>query len=243
MSAPREVAEASSVAGRAVPWVLVGVLSGVLAYFAWQRFNAPARAPFAPPEVSDPDEEIAAFGAEVAVGAAARCVYQLTPLWADRERQAFDAHALRERLKLGEGEPWRLECSVEGVLTDAERAALAEQPVEVTVRDDAGRALASLAAEPATRAVVDPVRTLIETSRAEFAPQAQRTWILWGRAPVSGVRLEFGAQRAEIALEPRTVRRSRIEVPMARLELESSGKNDALDASEGDRGAPHVEQR
>jgi len=164
------------------------------------------------PEVSDPDQSVPALVAVVAGPDGSRLEARLTPLHADPQRQAFEGGALRDRLHLGDGAPWRL--SVEWFAPEheapppeapggaaagrfgdrgpargepgrAEVSAIGLGAVQVV--DERGTALASI--DPPADGDRDPVRTLCAPPGGALRQGQASSWVLWGRAPQEGARL------------------------------------------------------
>ncbi len=144
---------------------------------------------------------------------------RLTRLHVAPERQSFDADALRRRLALGPGEPWRLELWLE---SDAEPPASVRLG-SIAVADAAGTALVPAVASAQTRAgateaggVADPLRTLAAVDPVLRAG-APRQVLLWGRAPQDEPQLVLGALAAPVPLEPRDVEHDALPQSLARL--------------------------
>lgn len=140
---------------------------------------------------------IAGWRATHELAGGGRLEVRLARLHEDAEQQRFDARALRERLELGPGEPFRLELAWDGRGTPA-----ACRPTELAVRDARGAALSAFPAAPSTSgAPVDPLRALL--APGEFRAQAGQAWTmcLWGRAPEAAVELD-GLGSAPLALLP-----------------------------------------
>jgi hypothetical protein len=225
----------------------------------------PVPAPAPPPDVTSPDETVAAWTGELEGGDGGWLVATLTPLHADARRQAFEASALQRELELGPGQPWRLSVRWERPRPSGAAAAApapGDRPERVpaagialgpvSVVDGEGTALVSLpaAGEPDPGAPVAPLRTLVSPPRGSLRAGQEADWILWGRAPQAGARLEglvppddglflaatgFGGP---IPLRTALLRRGDLGQPLARLERPPSGKSDGGAASESvDDGA------
>ena len=199
----------------------------------------------APPAAADLDVAVAAWTGESALARGGRLTAQLTPLHADRDHQAFEANALRRRLGLQEGEPWRLRLRWEAaaaaggssgaVGTDLERGPLAALALEgFELVDEQGVAARTLARPAAGDRPVDPVATLLAPPGGSLAPGEAVDAVLWGRAAAGGARLLGG--EAQIELMPTSVPRSELERPITRRvrgeERVELGKNAAAGASE-----------
>jgi hypothetical protein len=195
------------------PLVLILPLAFLVAGALYLLKRVPALAPAPPPEISDPGEEVAGFAGELAGAGGSRLEAWLAPLHADPARQALEAAAMRRRLELAHGSPWRLVLrwqpppagapappapapygksgppGGEAPARDAP-AAIGLGPVEV--RDELGLALGSLV--PAARpgepgAVADPLRTLFSAPPGSLREGEAVDWILWGRLPQGEARL------------------------------------------------------
>lgn len=200
--------------------VAVAVVLALLLVHRARRSGPPAR----PPAVSDPEQVVAGYQGELVGNGGSRLVASLSPLHADEARQAFDARALARRLRLGEGEPWRLELRwIPEVELDpdaehaADRSVHAEAPMperwglglgDLTVADAGGTALSTL--EPADRhdrsAPVDPLRAVLSPPEQPLFPGQAIDLVLWGRAPegtprLAGLLPEDDALRARFKLE------------------------------------------
>jgi hypothetical protein len=232
------VSDAGRRVPRWAPWLLLAALLLLIASATWKLAIDSDRSRHGLPQVSDPDEPIAAYRAEAHGPNGEVVTFLVAPLHADPARQRFEASALAERLALDSGEPWRL--VRRGPATDPGTAGTDElyaplPPSGFSVRDGGGVALRSLEA-PAAGGLVDPVRSA-------FAPwtssdRSTTTCVLWGRPPGDGAVLGTGNGEAEVPLEASTVHRSELEVPLARLERPLQGKNPDAPASESQRGTP-----
>ncbi len=125
-------------------------------------------------------------------------------------------------------------------------------PVEV--RDGSGLALASIRLDDGERRPADPLRTLLAPPEGALRHGQTVGWVLWGRRPGEGARVvgllpppgpdadAFEAStglRGPLVLEPKPVRRSEMQLPLA--QLDRSGKIRSSAPSEGDRGRPGAE--
>ena len=205
-------------------------LLGLALSIAWRMH--PAITPHAPPSASNPDQPIAALVAEFRASDGASFVARLTPLHADAGRQAFESAAMRERLALPEGEPWRLSLRR---LADAAGAASPVGPVElgpVEVRDEVGLALSSIPRSAAGAPGADPLRALVRAPSGPLQAGQSVDWILWGRAPTAHAHLA-GLAGASPEFTAQSVRRSELSLPLARLDRSAAapGKNAAAAAS------------
>ncbi|MCE9593963.1 MAG: hypothetical protein K8S98_07215 [Planctomycetes bacterium] len=210
----------------ATPWVwLVPTLGLALAALYWLERE---RKPFSsdPPTIASPDEAIPGFAARVELAHGALRV-RLAPLHPDVVRQHFDALALARRLELGEGEPWRLTCS----LDDADAPFDLDAPALI-VRDREGIALEAIPLGASRDAAPsDPLRTLVAARSASLAPGESVDLVLWGRAPKADARLEGLGALGALPLEGTAYRRADLEVPLARLDV--AGKSAASRSSAG----------
>ena len=175
----------------------------------------------APPAVADPDQPVEAFACEHTT-ASGTLVARLAPLHADAGRQRFESEALRARLALEAGAPWRLSLSWE-----AEPDAPAVELAGIRVVDDRGDALRTLELAPAPG---DPVRTLLAAPRGPLAPGASTQCVLWGREPGSGARIA-GVGDSDLTLQTHALKRSELNLPLARVHRET-GKNPGGSASD-----------
>ena len=227
-------------AGRApglVAWFLAAAVlgAGASVVVRWRAQSRPLD--YAPPSAADPEQSILCFGGAELAPDGRRASYQLTPLFADVGRQAFEAEALRRRLNLAEGQPWRLVREWSGPGADVGRAS---STVEVGDEHGAGVLSAIVAAE-ASGGPSDPVRTLLATPLG-VQLGARDEWILWGRRPHGGVSLAIDGRK--IALEDLRVRRADLEQPVAQLDAGSDGgKKSGLTPSEAPPGSATKTQR
>lgn len=199
----------------------------------------PSNAPHAPPSASNPDQPIAALTAEFTrSGGGGVISARLSPLHVDAGRQEFERNSMRERLGLPAGEPWRLSLRLESDGSDAAPLALGA----VEVRDEQGVALRSIPSAEGSQQLADPLRALFVPPAGELQPGQAVDWVLWGRRPGDRAQLA-GLSGVELRFEARTVRRSELSLPLARLDRTTAkGKNDAADASEDGHGDPPDEQ-
>ncbi len=203
--------------GGARAWVLLALLplSALALRAACAVPRAAAPAPAAP--AADAAATTLAWDGtlECADGSALRVRIQALHPAADR--QAFDAAALRQRLALGPGEPFR--CEIER--TAATRGAAAPAPLfaDLCVEDEAGTALA-LPDPP--RALASPLVTLLRAPAEGLAPRSTLTLLLWGRAPGPGARCRFSAA-SEVALARAEVAVPDAESPLARVDARAAG--------------------
>ena len=229
-----------------------------------------------PPAVSDPDGPVEALGGRLEGDLGTALVAQLAPLHPDPQRQAFEARALARRFDLPDGQPWRLSVHWEaGALVDGGAVV---HLGEVAVHDAEGPALESIAPDAERAGSLDPVRSLFAAPTGTLGPGERIDWVLWGREPATGAAgrdegdsvrlvglLPAGAASEEltrrtglagtIELRPRTVRRSELMLPVARLdrsgsleadpgaaagdpEAGDSGKSQRSDASAASAGTP-----
>lgn len=214
---------------RAISLALVFALLALLASAVVKLATNEALPGPSRPEIADPEQPIEAWVA-LRNGAPARSVrYRLTALYTDPARQAFEAAALRARLGLAEGEPYRLTRTRDPLAADG--PALSERPV---VRDEHGQALAPIPASVPGDGPADPIRTLFSTP-VGIERGGAREWILWGRAPHGAAELALDDGHC-LALTQDKVRRADLEVPMAHLErAAAAGKNAGAAASKPDR--------
>ena len=212
-------------AARIVPWTLVTALLVLLASAVIRLQQRSAREPYAPPSVSDPDQPVEALLGELDLDERSRLKLRITPLYADRERQALEAQALARRLELDPGEPWRVVRTFEG--DEGERAAWTDS-TPIRVSDDEGPALVSLPPAAPGTTLVDPLSvTLAAWSTADGR---ELSAVLWGRRPGAGARLEAPLS---VPLEWGAVHRSEIEVPLARLDARETRNSARAQPSDG----------
>ncbi|HVS09782.1 MAG TPA: hypothetical protein VMS76_07895 [Planctomycetota bacterium] len=197
---------------RVGPLVLILPLAFLVGGALYLVKRVPALAPAPPPAITDPGEEVAGFAGELAGAGGSRLEAWLAPLHADPARQALEAAAMRRRLELAHGSPWRLVLRWQPAPAGAPAPALApfgesgppggEAPARdapaaiglgpVEVRDELGLALGSLvqAARPGEPgAVADPLRTLFSAPPGCLREGEAVDWILWGRVPQGEARL------------------------------------------------------
>ena len=226
---------------RQVPRLIVGALlasSLALLVASLARLSRDdARRASPPPVIADREQAIDAFETGEALAEGGRIAYRLAPLYPDVERQAFEARALRDRLALGEGEPWRLVRTVEGA-----GRAVPDDPSEVEVRDDDGSALRPIDPQAPGSGPRDPVRVVFSTPAGARSGEAVE-WLLWGRRPGSRAELVLGHAPRALPLDSTRVRRADLDVPLARLEAPKDGKKAPADASEGSRDRERSERR
>ena len=208
-------------------WLFIPILAVVAGAVFWLRRPQPSHH-ISAPLIADPDGPVAAFGGRLEGDLGTALAVRLAPLHADPERQAFETRALAARLGLGSGAPWRLSLRWDGGALEAEGAVLHLGQVEVV--DAMGVALRPIGAreDPAP----DPLRALFAAPSGTLGPGEQVDWILWGRRPgpeayLAGL-LPAGVQSEELArrtglggrldLLARTVRRSELMLPVARLD-------------------------
>ncbi len=223
------------------------------------------RSPASPPDVSSPDEAVAAFSGELA-GAAGWLSATLCALHAEPERQAFEAAALARSLGLEPGEPWRLSVrwqskgAVTAVAPPGDRparsapAGIALGPVEVF--DAAGRTLRSFEPPPPPGPLArpaQPLAILLGPPPGALHPGESADWILWGWPPEGELRLtglvpeddeQFRAVTGfggAFALRATRLRRGDLLGPLARLDRGAAGKNADLGPSEGQDGGSRRE--
>jgi len=176
----------------------------------WRR--EPSHLPASPPQVSSPEETVAALTGELEGAAGSWLVATLTPLHVDAGRQAFESRSLARRLGLEPGEPWRLSVRWEGARAEQEAApraagrlgdegpAGAEVPLrvppagialgEVCVEDAQGTALHPLRVpDSSPRRPVSPLETLVSAPQGALRRGETADWILWGRPPRGEARL------------------------------------------------------
>jgi hypothetical protein len=193
------------------------VLSLVLGVL-YVRERARSHVPSPPPLASDPNQLIAGFAGSIPGHAGATLEVRLSRLHADSDRQRYDADALRARLGLPVGEPWRLaiawrgprESPPEVPLAPLENGAAeptsdatagpAEIPLVQDPQEEWGLGLGSLWIEDeggvAMRAIPpdpdsppDPLRTLLAPPEPALRPNQAVDLVLWGRAPKNLARL------------------------------------------------------
>jgi len=233
--------------GRSVTWLLLLALSMALAVLLYLGPHPTDRRPAPPPDVSDPEETIAAFTGELAAVDGSWLIATLAPLHFDSRRQAFERDTLERRLGLADGEPWRLSLRWEAARPDGSKAGKAAVTAQrlalqgLSIEDEHGRALEPLpdvaanAAEP-----VLPLRTLLAPPAGSLGPGETLDWILWGRSPGLGASLIGQAlddQSSEspfhgpLELRATRVRRADLGQPLARLDRGQAGKNPSAQTS------------
>ncbi len=106
----------------------------------------------------------------------ARVHVRLGPLHEEGGLERFRAIALRERLGLSPGEPWRL-------LLSLESSSPCPGVVSVRVEDDEGLALVPLSEAAGDAHVEDPLWSLFAPGPGELEPERERPVLLWGRTP------------------------------------------------------------
>lgn len=214
------------------------------------------RRPAAPPDVSDPEETIAAFAGELPAADGGWLIATLAPLHFDARRQAFDRGALERRLALPDGEPWRLSLRWEAPRLELDAGVESGEARQegslrlsrislkgIQVEDEQGLALAPLPALPESDEAISPLCTLLAPPTGSFGPGQTVDWILWGRAPGLQARLAGlpedadGADRrpapfqGPLDLRATRLRRADLGQPLARLDRELAGKNQTSAAS------------
>jgi hypothetical protein len=203
----------------------------------------------APPDVSDPEETIAAFAGELPAADGGWLVATLAPLHFDVRRQAFEREALQSKLHLPDGEPWRLSLRWEAPRAEVGRQQGAGNDPDAVerlalqgcaVEDELGTALQPLPELPQDGDLpVSPLRTLLAPPVGSLGPGESLDWILWGRAPGLGASLiglpegSGAGEAAKSSLELRATRLRRADLgqPLARLDREPSGKNPTAETS------------
>jgi hypothetical protein len=173
----------------------------------WTGGRAFTPRPAAPaPVASDPERTLDGWFASLEGADGSVLELRLGPLYAQPERQAFDAQALRAKLGLSSGQPMRLQVQwrprakaldslgraplAGGATFDpAASPELAEGPAALGlgplwVTDEDGHALSTLEfpADEATP-VRDPLRTLLQAPGGALAQGQSAEWVLWGRIP------------------------------------------------------------
>jgi hypothetical protein len=228
----------------------VAVVAAAAAVFVSVRFaeRLGDRGPSTPPTVADPDQTLLGFSGELAAADGGRILLRLTPMHAEPSVQAFDAAAIRRRLSLGSGEPWRLRIAWQPAVK-TEAAALPPELAlnSLSIADERGVALAVLASDrgaprPGTR---DPLATLLGPPSAPLTPGHEVDVFLWGRAPESGARIEGLAppdattgSAAAIALAPQAIRRAELGGSLARLDSPLAGNTAERGASTRPQAPP-----
>ncbi len=205
------------------------------------------RTPAAPPQVTSPDETVAAFSGELE-GAGGWLSATLAPLHAEPARQAFESSALARRLGLGPGEPWRLRVRWQRRREPGASRPAGDRPERdspagialgaVEVLDSEGAALRSFVPPPAPgNGPARPLETLLAPPAGALHPGAVADWVLWGRTPAGEVRLsglvpegdgEFLAAtgfEGPFVLRAAWLRRGDLQAPLARLDRARPGKN------------------
>lgn len=240
----------------------------------------PPGAPAEPPVVTSPEESVAAFTGELEGRAGGWLVATLSPLHADPARQAFEADSLRRRLGLAPGLPWRL--SVHWSAPESSSAADArpsgalgtagpargEAPAPtgpaairldaIRVLDDQGVALEGfpdVRPDAGGDVPIEPLATLLGPPHGSLAPGERADWVLWGRQPVAGARLEGLVPEADpdfsaatgfegpFVLRATSLRRGDMNVPLARLERDPEGKIPGAGSSALRDASPAQDQR
>ena len=188
------------------PVVLLPPILLLIYGIVWFRQNPPGGGSRSLGELSEASGQVAPQAlrgfeglAQGAGGHGARLFARLTPLQAGEGWQRHDAEVLRERLGLGEGEPWRLEL-VQAPGEDAGPIGL----LPAAVADARGRALRSLETLPGAETspdggappVVDPLRALVTQPARELGAGEEVQLVLWGRRPGDDARLLLGVEGA-----------------------------------------------
>jgi hypothetical protein len=208
-----------------IPWAFVLLCGLSLTLLTLLITGREERAPSErAPVRAEPERALPAFlGTRPAAEGQPPLVARLTRLHADPARQSFDARALRERLVLGMGEPWRLELTHEGGPDSA-----AIEVGELSVIDERGVALNALrpGRRSADPAVGDPVSALLGPPAQPLEPGGALQWVLWGRAPEGNVRLRglagaaadglAGEEGAELPMAPTEVPSGTVPQSLAR---------------------------
>ena len=218
-------ARASPRAGRLRALLLIALVgvsaSAVLLWMRAERTVAD-REPRAP--VFDTDPDVAGWSGEIELESGERLVARLTRLHAQPELQRFDALALRRRLDLAEGEPWRVDLRLFASRANAQNADASSASASalalrsVRVRDADGQAQHELADTSfPDRSLIDPLTVLLAPPASDLHPGEAVTLFLWGREPRGDVAIE-GLTQATIALSPSKIRRSEVESSLARLD-------------------------
>jgi len=192
------------------------------------------------------EEDVEGWAAEGATGGV-RLRARLFPLHADAARWAFEAAALRARLGLEDGLPWRLELACEdlpgdpaptpeaslevGAPTGGPASAREPRAFELgglAVRHDGGWILPAVpsAPAPAPGAVCDPLRSLLAAPAEALVPGRELSLVLWGPRPMGSPVLVRRTGPAEplgetlLALAPERVSPALVSRTLARLERE-----------------------
>jgi hypothetical protein len=227
--------------GRSVVWILLLAVSMALAVLLYFGPHPTDRRPAPPPDVSDPEETIAAFTGELAAADGGWLIATLAPLHFDSRRQAFERDTLERRLGLADGEPWRLSLRWEAARPDAPRGDAAGSAAArlglhgLSIEDEHGKALEPLPDVAANGSdPVLPLRTLLSPPAGSLGPGETLDWILWGRAPGLGASLIGLAEDANPSANPfhgplelraTRLRRADLGQPLARLDRDQAGKN------------------
>lgn len=172
----------------------------------------------APPEVDVWIGEVLA--AEASEDDAPLVTVRLTPLHADPIVQRFDAQVLRRRLRLSDGEPWRLE-----LRGGSQGEVQAEDAL--TVRGIDGGMLVQLDAGQ------DPLLAGLFASDASVVVEQARQVVLWGSVPKGELRLDglTGSDGAVVVpLEPAQVSAEELDRGVSMLER-ALGSNDDVAAA------------
>jgi hypothetical protein len=190
-----------------------------------------ASAPKPPPPVQDARDEVTGLAGEIALENGARLSVRIARLHSERERQRFDAEALRRRFELKTGEPFACELRFfEGHDAAGTSATAAIELSNLHLVDAQGTALAPLAApapsalthpaqtNPEQSAIADPLATLLAPPSGALAPGQSICLVLWGREPAKEARLVLG-NAPEIALSSAALRRADIDSSLARIEV------------------------
>lgn len=177
-------------------------------------------APRPPPPVDDARDEVTGFSGEIALEKGARLSVRIARLHSERDRQRFDAAALKRRFALSEGEPFACELRYFEGEPAANSVARTIDVSGVSLVDAKGSALAPLAAPElgAPDRVVDPLATLLAPPATALAPGQSICLVLWGREPGAEPRLVLGSM-PEIALASASLRRLDIDSSLARIEV------------------------
>lgn len=206
---------------------LLSLIAGAL----WMRGRVTGGPPPSAPRIGDPNEVVAGWQTADDAGP---LVAELFPLHPSPERQAFEARALRERLGLGPGEPFRLRLSLVDPGSPVD-------PWTLCVRAGGADVLAVVRPGPGLGAsgARSPLATLLSPP-SELAPDGRiAEVVLWGQRPAATPTLAFRTRDGrEVALELEPHARPRRELPafLARLERPDGDAAEEAGSDPAERG-------
>lgn len=208
------------------PVVLLLPLLTLSLALLWVRWHArrPGERPAPPPSAPT---VVPGWVGEADLGGR-RLTAQLSPLYEEPARVAFEREALEARLHLPEGRPWRLFVAL--AAGDGSAATPVEWSLHGLVVRHAGGTIAPVVAEapePAPDAVADPLQSLLAPPAEGLRPGREVTLVLWGPAPEPGatLTLEHDPQvvgEPAVALAPQSLAAATVTRTLARLDREGA---------------------